>query len=76
MQSRNLPGRKENRRTSRGRKQPKLSVRSTLVLLLALYAALADAGLLYAAHVIVPLIAVSAAGVFVTAYGFLDDRIE
>ncbi len=80
MQPRNHPARKDHGRKRRPRsnrpKQPRLSVRTTLVLLLALYASLASAGLMYAAHQVVPLIVMGAAGVFVTAYDFLNGKIE
>ena len=54
----------------------KLSVRSALLVLLAQYAALLDAALLYAAHQAVPLIVVTAAAAFVGAFHFFDGLIE
>ena len=54
----------------------KLSVRSALLVLLALYAALVDAALLYAARQAVPLIVVSAGAAFVAAFHFFDGLIE
>ena len=72
------PARKDHGRKRRPRrnqpKQPKLSVRTTLVLLLALYAALAAAALLYAAHQVIPLIVMGSVGVFTTAYDFLNGK--
>jgi len=47
-----------------------------LVVLLAQYAALADAALLYEARQAVPLILVTAAAAFAAAYHFFDDVIE
>jgi hypothetical protein len=80
MEPPNHPARKEHsRKHLPHRKRPKqfkLPVRATLVLLLALYASLASAGLMYAAHEVLPLIVMGAAGVFVTAYGFVDGKIE
>jgi hypothetical protein len=80
MEPRNRPARKDHGRKRRPRrnqpKQPKLPVRTTVVLLLALYAALAAGGLLYAAHHVIPLIVMGSVGVFVTAYNFLDGKIE
>ena len=46
------------------------------MLLLSLYASLVSAALMYAAHEVVPLIVMGAAGVFTTAYGFIDDKIK
>jgi hypothetical protein len=54
----------------------KLSIRSALLVLLALYAALVDAALLYAAHQAIPLILVTAAGAFVGAFHFFDGLVE
>jgi hypothetical protein len=81
MQPRNHPARKDpGRKRPRSRrnqpKQPKLSVHTTAVLLLALYAALAAASLLYEAHQVIPLIVMGSIGAFVTAYDFLDCKIE
>ena len=81
MEPRNHPARKDHGRKrprSRGNQpqQLKLSVRTTVVLLLALYAALAAAGLLYEAHQVTPLIVMGSIGAFVTAYDFLDSKIE
>jgi hypothetical protein len=56
--------------------KPKMSVRSALLVLLALYAALVDAALLYAARQAAPLILVTAAGAFVGAFHFFDGLIE
>ena len=55
---------------------PKISIRMALVVLLAQYAALADAALLYVARQAVPLILVTAAAAFAAAYHFFDDVIE
>ena len=80
MEPRKRPARKDHGRKRRPRRnqpeQPKLSVRTTVVLLLALYAALAAAGLLYEAHQVIPLIVLGSLGAFVTAYGFVDGKIE
>ena len=62
------PARKENRE--------KLSVRVALLVLLAQYVAIADAGLLYLAHQALPLVVVSAMAAFVAAYKFFDGLIE
>lgn len=79
MEPRNHPARNNHVRKHLPRrkrpKQPKLPVRTTLVLLLALYASLAAAGLMYAAHQVFPLIVMGMASVFVTAYNFLDSKI-
>src|SRR5271165_3957546 len=53
-----------------------LSVRSALVLSLALTVALLGAGLLYEAHRPVPLIVLGAVGIFAAALKLLDSMIE
>jgi len=62
------PARKEN--------GEKLSVRVALLVLLAQYVGLADAGLLYVAHQAAPLVVASAMAAFVAAYKFFDGLIE
>jgi hypothetical protein len=81
MEPRNHPARKDHGRKrpdwpGSEPKQPKLPVHTTVVLLLALYAALAAAGLLYEAHQDVWLIMMGSISAFVTAYDFLDSKIE
>jgi hypothetical protein len=56
--------------------EPRISVRTALLLLLAQYAATLDIALLYAAHQAVSLIAISAAVAFCGAYRFFDEVIE
>lgn len=56
--------------------QFKLPIREVLLLVLAQYAALTDAALLYAAHQAVPLIIASVIAAFVGAYHFFDALIE
>ena len=68
MQSWPGPPRKAN--------QEKLSVRVALLVLLAQYVALADAGLMYLARQAVPLVVVSAMAAFAAAYKFFDGLIE
>jgi len=75
MQSRNPPPRKEGEDLY-GRDQRKLSVRTALILALALVAAIGDVVLLLLAHQAAPLIVISAVVAFVAAYKFLDGVIE
>jgi hypothetical protein len=56
--------------------QFRLSIRSALLLLLALYVALADAVLQYGAHQPGPLIAISMIAVFIASHRFFDGLIE
>jgi hypothetical protein len=58
------------------RDQRKLSVRTALMLTLALLIALGDAALLRAAHQAIPLIVISAVVAFVAALKLLDGVIE
>jgi hypothetical protein len=88
MQSWPGPARKENQekelrervqpqfRPPRKANQEKLSVRVALLVLLAQYVALADAGLMYLARQAVPLVVVSAMAAFAAAYKFFDGLIE
>jgi len=48
----------------------------TLLLALSVLIALADAGLMHAAHQAVPLTVISAVAAFAAAFKFLDDVIE
>jgi hypothetical protein len=53
-----------------------LSVRMTLLLTLSVLIALADAGLMCAAHQAVPLTVISAVAAFAAAFKFFDGVIE
>lgn len=81
MQSRNPAVRKSGQNGSPDPKldrRPRglLSVRSALVLTLAVLAALGGAVLLYAAHRPAALIALGAVGIFAAALKFFDEMIE
>lgn len=75
MPPRNPPARKSGH-DPRSRDQRKISVRMTLLLALSILIALADAGLMYAAHQATPLTVISAVAAFAAAFKFLDDVIE
>jgi hypothetical protein len=75
MESRNQDVRKGGEDDEQPR-QPKLPVRTGVVLALAGLTALAAAGLMCLGGLAVPLIVVGATGSLVTSYGFWDSVIE